>query len=54
LQLADSILEDQTKSKIAEPNQGVAGGSVLYVASYSAQQGSWRGLGKAVASRVYK
>jgi RND family efflux transporter MFP subunit len=31
--LADSILDDQTKSKIPEPSQGVAGGSVLYVAS---------------------
>jgi multidrug efflux pump subunit AcrA (membrane-fusion protein) len=33
LQLADSILHDQAKSKILEPSQGVAGGSVLYVAS---------------------
>lgn len=33
MQLADSILDDQAKSKIPEPSQGVAGGSVLYVAS---------------------
>jgi RND family efflux transporter MFP subunit len=33
LQLADSILDDQTKSKIPEPSQGVAGRSMLYVAS---------------------
>jgi hypothetical protein len=33
LQLADLILHDQATSKIPEPSQGVAGGSMLYVAS---------------------
>src|ERR1700733_7870148 len=33
LQLADLILDDQATSKIPEPSQGVAGGSMLYAAS---------------------